>query len=129
MRPYRAIPIGKKDFVYGWYAERQDSHYNPYSVIIEDALEFEVIPETVGQQVGRKDINNKEVYRGDRVKIIGHKCRQIRESDHKTVCNVVWFDEAGGWMLDCIDGKHSYGYYNTAIVEIIGNIHQEQNNG
>lgn len=54
MRPYRGLTKDGK-WMYGWYAEYRDSHYNTYSVIIEDDLEFEVIPETVGQQVGLKD--------------------------------------------------------------------------
>ncbi len=27
IRPYRAIPIGQKNFVYGWYVEINNHHY------------------------------------------------------------------------------------------------------
>ena len=58
MRPYRAIPIGGKDFVYGWLFERAggsyiipftDNYHTPASFVLTFV---QVIPETVGRQVG-----------------------------------------------------------------------------
>ncbi len=93
MRQYRAIPIGGKDFVYGWYCRTQEHSYTDGGhpkrhFIIQDNAEYmldrtepnvfditeaiAVIPETVGQQVGLKDKKRtkefpegQEIYKGD----------------------------------------------------------------
>ena len=75
MRPYRAIPVGGKNFVYGWYLRVFGRHYI-YDDTTKDTWEgewegegtthqlltkllgfVEVIPETVGQSTGCKDKN------------------------------------------------------------------------
>ena len=73
MKPYRAIPIDGKDFVYGWYTEAEDYHkekrhfiilnnsrFYPFVVGEEKVIEpreysiniIEVIPETIQFNVG-----------------------------------------------------------------------------
>jgi len=83
MRPYRGIPIGGKEFVYGWYvhlsviekhfivpsdstisicAKHGKGHFGTIEQTGNYCWPCEVIPETVGQQVGLKD---KNVYADD----------------------------------------------------------------
>ncbi len=71
MKPYRAIPIGQKDFVFGWYFERgggsyiipiTDKYHTPASFVLTFVS---VIPETVSQATGRKDRDKKDIYQGD----------------------------------------------------------------
>ncbi len=75
MRNYRGIPIDGKDFVFGWYIKLSSHHLiadettdwdnagEPGVIEIEGLIE--VIPETVGQQIGQQDKNKKEIYQGD----------------------------------------------------------------
>ncbi len=124
MKPYRAIPIDGKEFVYGWYIELEDEHYIIpdtasicYGVSIGishyDFIEgfVKVIPETVGQQVGPKDIKDKEIYQGDIVQ---------RRTTHSQPKLIVEWKEIGWNPFE--DDLCDLG--NVACYEILGNIHQ-----
>ncbi len=89
MKPYRAIPIGKKEFVYGWYQRTDPSTPDKVKHYIIDCCgvtgtalalahtisDFpgyhEVIPETVGQQLSFDAQNGDKIYEGD---IAEHSC-------------------------------------------------------
>jgi hypothetical protein len=70
MRKYRAIPVGEKDFVHGGHCELEGRHFiiPPDAEVCEPNVHIdpailgavEVIPETVGQSTGLK-----EIYEGD----------------------------------------------------------------
>lgn len=78
-KPYRAIPIDGKDFVFGWYQRTDPSTPDKVKHYIIDCCgvtgtalalahtisDFpgyhEVIPETVGQATGLKDKNDKDL--------------------------------------------------------------------
>jgi len=129
MRNYRAIPIGGKDFVYGWYLENSHgqcfivctdvssppihttavkSLTGSHDIVIIGAIE--VIPSTVGQQVGLKDKNEKDAYAGDKVTICTYSSWVID-----------WHD--AGWKL-----KQDWIDHWTEIPKdfiIIGTIHDK----
>ena len=74
---------------------------------------------------GHPDIDGQEVYDGDKVDFFGCSTREY--TGHlPTRCKVVWFEESSGWMLDDMDGKHSYGLYKSSIVKVIGHIHEQE---
>jgi len=79
------------------------SHPDP-----EGLKQFEVIPETVGQYTGKKDINNTEIYEGDIVKNSGG------------LIGTVIFENFAWYMKwENSEGRYPLGQK----VEIIGNIH------
>lgn len=141
MRPYRAIPIDGKDFVYGWYVELEDEHYiipdtasicygvkimvSEYD-FIEDFVK--VIPETVGQQTGFTDINNKEAYDGHIISVIAEK----HLIDGKYVgcvpfnAKVFWEPNMLAWFYEELEyGEGGHPLANCKC-EIIGNVHQPE---
>lgn len=133
MRPCRAIPIDGKDFVYGWYLKTHNPTGDDTHWIIKDGLYatdiiigidnnnfpkmlqgcYPVIPETVGQQVGLKDKNGKDIYEGDKT---------IDDTFGK--CEVKWL--RGEFYLWQHEKMTSISITLAEDMEIIGNIHQEQ---
>ncbi len=133
MKPYRGIPIKGGDFVYGGLTEVMDSEGDAITLIatvdtscnridgewvLRDATE--VIPSTVGQQVGLTDKNGKEIY---------HK-NKLRSG--KRILVVVWDKDKLCWMAKEEGVNYLTPLGQWAIseqFEIIGNIHTENNNG
>lgn len=130
MKPYRAIPIDKKEFVYGWHIELEDEHYIIpdtasicYGITIGtshyDFIEgfIKVIPETVGQQISQQDKNKKEIYARDKYKWYQPLVESGKQLHKEHISTVV--DEI----------VELYNLHNRAEncwggVEIIGNVHQ-----
>lgn len=131
MRPYRATPKDKPmdsgEFVYGWYVKSgmEEGHYlytgkkgNPIWDIA--GCYVKVHPSTVGQQVGLKDSEGKEIYEGD----------IIRYSSSSRTWMVEFCD--GGWKTTELpwdeenEPANRYELFGWDIpCEIIGNIHTE----
>jgi hypothetical protein len=125
MRQYRGLTKDTKRWAYGWYCQVEGKHY----IVLDDAIIdeddyglycgiegfVEVIPETVGQQTGRKDKNGKESYFGDIFK------------DNEGHLGVIrWNSQALRVYFKWNDGQVSYPnpYPDYIDLEVIGNIHQ-----
>ena len=124
-RQYRGKRADNGKWAYGWLyiganswiLENEPPHQDP-----DKGLFFfkpiEVVPETVGQSIGRDDKEGKEIYGGDKVK---GKWQVDRE---KVITGVVKYYSNHGLyaIVDEVDG------FLLSIVwegcEIIGNIHE-----
>lgn len=117
MRPYRGkTKNGKCGWVYGWYIE-----YNFGGTIDEPKMHYyivenwrdhsqlsgrltEVIPKTVGQQVGKQDKDGVEIYAGDIVEfnvvnmIWDEEKHEVKEHRHETRRRVVEYKAPEFWL-------------------------------
>ncbi len=116
MRQYRGLTKDGK-WVYGWYMEHpfKDDPTKPLSVIVQDEIPYEVLPETVGQQIGKQDKSGKEIYGGDILQL-AYETLSLR--------GIVQQTESGLWELYKDEDNHIGVHHNIDRVEIIGNIHE-----
>jgi len=99
--------------------------FNETSPVTEYGGEFPQDEEhfILRQYTGQLDFNNKKAFDGDIVKILGHKSRKYT-CEFPALCKIIWSDESSGWLLQSLDGKHSFGLYKNTIFQIVGNIYE-----
>lgn len=146
-KPYRGKPVDKSvEWVYGGYCENEGLHYiipdtsstfnariDPEDLTSEHfVLEglIEVIPETVGQQVGKQDINEQEIHDGDTIEVVAersHVFDNFPEVDIKPFkAKVFWESYAACWFYEELEyGEGGHPLANCKC-KITGSIHEEQ---
>ncbi len=118
MRPYRGLTKDGK-WVEGWYCKNP---YNKHDIIIgiDDWFPYEVLPESVAQQVGLKDKDGKESWHHD---LFIHDVR----NGGKPI-EIVWEDGSykGRYVLSEGIGEHDFAFVlndrEMSQAVIIGNI-------
>ncbi len=125
---FRGKSIGTAEWVEGFYCggnERKTLRPCIF-VYIPDRQSYDcqdIIPETVGQYTGLKDIHGVKIFEGDIVKLTINR-------DY--IFSVDWVNDCGMYCLKCLNRhpKHNFEALDTDFTvfngdetEIIGNIH------
>jgi len=111
---FRGKRISDGKWIYGYYVgiTKEETKTNHTIVSLNNAIEFEVDPDTVGQYAGLKDKNNQKIFEADIVK--GDSPESNRPQGQSEV-----FYGHGQWQ--------PFAYlnsFNGNDYEIIGNIHE-----
>lgn len=107
------------DWVYGYYRQFMDKGFIMVNCLTGNVKSIEVIPETVGQYIGRHDNKGKEIYEGDKIK-------ELAPSYRTPTVSVVKFVNNGFW---CVNDNDEPFMPNQEYREVIGNIYTEADNG
>lgn len=102
---FRGLRTDGKGWVYGHYF--YDRHVMQ-SYIIDDETNVDVFSDSVGQFTGLKDRNGKYIYEGDLVNV---------PYNYIGINDVKYIEE---------EGRFSISKYKISVLEIIGNIHEQQ---
>lgn len=135
---FRAKRKDNGDWIYGDLLQNIDCYKirEREKDITRIAKSYEVIPETVGQYIGLKDINGKKIFDGDIVK--GFQYPYLSDGEYNYYAEVCWFDNCpafGLYTFKAPDAKvRGISEGNTDIIEdfasedweVIGNIHDNK---
>ena len=114
---FRGKRVDNGEWAYGSYVHIVQYKGSTDYIADEEPDQYVVIPETVGQYTGLKDVHCKRVFEGDIVKVYDVYCNE-------TVVGVVEFCDGSFHIYD--KDFTSYDRWMYCKVEVIGNAYDNQ---
>lgn len=119
---YRGKRIDNGEWVYGGVCQSEtwteilsvkDIAGDSYTPDTSEIIEYEVVPETVGQYIGLCDVSGVKVFEGDIV--------EVYTEDERA--QVVFDQESARYNLEFSTFVADFDSYYTSEIEVVGNVY------
>lgn len=128
MRKYRGLTLDTKQWVEGslWIKKKANTSWNKHYIWTLDCKWYEVDPETVGQEIGIKDKNGKEIYGGENNK--GGDIVDFTVLGRKHIAVVKYHPSLASFLMTAPNIEQAVGWAfadRTEFIEIIGTMAED----
>ena len=117
---FRGRRLDNKEWIIGFYTNfKVFGHHQHHFIYDKHNVAYAVDPKTVGQYTGAKDVENNDIFDGDRLFAPGNL-----DDDLQYVGTVVWDHDDNRWEVTNLYGR--YEWIPEGCI-VLGSIHENPN--